>query len=274
MQYALRSKVEAELERLLSLGIISNVETAKVNTTPIVPVLKPSGQVRICGDFKVSVNQYLDLTQYPLPHIEEVFKRLSGGQVFSKLDQPDAYLQFELDDGSKRHVVITTHRGLYRSNSLCFGVSSAPAICQKIIEQILRPVKGVQPYLDDIALKGANLDNHLRILRLVFQNLRQSGVKLKREKCVFVQPSIKYLRQILSGDGLRPDPEKVDAVIKAPPPTNREQLESFLGLVQYYARNVPNLSSLAGPLNEFRKKEVRFEWTQQRQSAYEKIKKN
>ena len=130
MPYALRPKVEAEVERLESLGIISKVETAEFSTTPIVPVLKPSGQVRICGDFEVSVNQYLDLTQYPLPHIEE---RLSGGQVFSKLDLPDAYLQVELDNESKRHVVITTHRGLYRYNRLCFGLSLAQAIFQGII---------------------------------------------------------------------------------------------------------------------------------------------
>ena len=147
-------------------------------------MLKPNGQVRICGDSKVPVNQYLDLTQYPLPHIKEVFERLSGGQVFSKLDLPDAYLQVELDDESKSHVVITTHRGLYRYNRLCFGLSSSPAIFQGIIVQILLPVKGVQPSLDDIALKGANLDDHLRIPRLVFQTLRQAIVKLKREKCL------------------------------------------------------------------------------------------
>ena len=88
--YALRPKVEAELEQLESFGIISKVETAEFSTTPIVSVPKPSGQVRICGDFKVSVNQYLDLTQYPLPHIEEVFERLTGGQVYSKLYLPDA----------------------------------------------------------------------------------------------------------------------------------------------------------------------------------------
>ena len=184
--YALRPKVEAEPDRFESLGIISKVERAEFSTKPIVPVLKPSGQVRICGDFKVSVNQYLDLTQYPLPHIEEVFERLSGGQVFAKHDLPDAYLQIELDEESKRQVVITIHRALYRYNRLCFGLSSAPAIFQGIIEQILRPVKGVQPYLDDIALKGSNLDDHLRVLRHVYQILRQAGVKLKREKCVFV----------------------------------------------------------------------------------------
>ena len=127
--------------------------------------------------------------------------------------------------------------------------------------------------MDYIALKGSNLDDHLQVLRHVFQTLHQAGVKLKREKCDFVQPLIKCLGHILSGDGLRPDPSKVEAVLKAPPPANREQLERFLGSVQYYGRHVPNLSSLAGPLNELRKKEVRFEWTPRRQSAYDEIKK-
>jgi len=192
----------------------------------------------------------LDLTQYLLPHIEEIFERLAGGQLYSKLDLPDAYLQVELDDESKRHVVITTHRRLYRYNRLCFGIASAPAIFQGIIEQILQRVKGVQPYLDDIAVKGVNSQDHLRVLRETFQTLRTAGVKLKLEKCVFSQPSIKYLGHILDGAKLRQDPDKVEAILKAPAPVNREQLESFLGLVQYYGRHVRELSSLAGPLNE------------------------
>ena len=96
--YALRSKIEAELDRLESLGIISKATAAEFSTTQIVPVLKQNGQVRICGDFKVTINRYLDLTQYPLSHIDEIFERLSGGAVYSKLDLPDAYLQVELDE--------------------------------------------------------------------------------------------------------------------------------------------------------------------------------
>ena len=244
-----------QLTRLESLGIISKVNAAEFSTTPIVPVLKPNGQVRICGDFKVTVNRYLDLTQYPLPHMEEIFERLSGGTIYSKLDLRDAYLQVELDEESKRHVVITTHKGLYRYNRLCFGIASAPAIFQGIIEQILQSVKGVQPYLDDIALKGINDQDHIQVLRQTFSTLRQAGVKLKREKCVFMQTSIKYLGHVLDASGLRPDPEKVEAISKAPPPQNREQLESFLGMVQYYGRHVPELSTLAGPLNELRRKD-------------------
>ena len=90
-----------------------------------------------------------------------------------------------------------------------FYIIIASAIFQKIIEQILRKVKGVQPYLNDLVLNSINLDDHLRVLRQVFLTLRQPGVKLKRDKCVFVQPSIKYLVHILSGDGLWPDCSKV-----------------------------------------------------------------
>ena len=163
------------------MGIISKVAAAEFSTTPIVPVLKPNGQFRICRDFEVTVNRYLDLTQYPLPHIEEIFERLSGGEVYSKLDLPDAYLQVELDEESKRHVVITTHKGLYGYNRLFFGIASAPAIFQRIIEQILQPVKGVIPYLDDIALKGRNDQDQIKIFRHTFSTLRQARVKLKRE---------------------------------------------------------------------------------------------
>ena len=90
--------------------------------------------------------------------------------------------------------------------------------------------------------------------------------------CVFMQNSIKYLGHILDASGLRPDPEKVEAILKAPKPQTREQLESFLGMVQYYGRHVPELSTLSGPLNKLRRKEVMFKWTTKQQSAFESVK--
>ena len=87
-----RTKIETELERPEGLGIISKVSTAEFSRTPIVPVVKPTGQERICGNFKITVIRCLDLTQYSLQHIENIFERLSVGAVFSKLNLPDAYL--------------------------------------------------------------------------------------------------------------------------------------------------------------------------------------
>lgn len=161
---------------------------------------------------------------------------------------------------------------LYRYNRLCFGIASAPAIFQGIIEQILRPIPGVQPYLDDIAVKGLNEQNHLTSLRETFKALRQAGVRLKREKCLFAKPEIKYLGHIFNGAGLSPDPEKVKAILEAPRPQKLEELVSFLGLVQYYGRHIPELSTLAGPLNLLRKNNVVFRWTATEQSSFESLK--
>ena len=158
---------------------------------------------------------------------------------------------------------------------MCLGIALAPAIFQGIIEQIFQPVKGVQHYLEDIALKGINDQDHLKVLRHTFSTLRQAGVKLKREKCLFMHKSIKYLGHVLDASGLRPDPDKVEAILKAFQPQNREELESFLGMVQYYGRHVPELSTLSGLFNELRRKETSFlvfKWTTKQQSAFENLK--
>ena len=90
------------------------MDFAEFGTTPIVPVPKPNGTVRICGDFKVSLNKFINAQQYPLPRVDELFTVLAGGNKFSKIDLSDAYLQVELDDESKKYVVIVTHKGLFR----------------------------------------------------------------------------------------------------------------------------------------------------------------
>lgn len=95
--------------------------------TPIVPVLKPNGNVRICGDFKVTVNTQIIVDQHPIPVIDELCNRLNGGERFTKIDLADAYLQMELDDESKKLTVINTPKGLFRYNRLPFGIASAPA---------------------------------------------------------------------------------------------------------------------------------------------------
>ena len=107
---------------------------------------------------------------------------------------------------------------------------------------------------------------------MTVSTLRQAGVKLKREKCVFMQKSIKYLGHVFDASCLRPDPDKVEAILKAPQPQNREKLESFLGMVQYYGRHVPELSTLSGPLNELRRNNVVFKRTPKQHSSFEKLK--
>lgn len=110
---------------------------------PIVPVLKKNGDIRICGDFKVTVNPVLKVNQYPLPKIEDIFTKLAGGQQFTKLDLTQAYLQLPVHEISRELVTITTHKELYRYNRMPFGITSAPAIWQRTIEEVLQGIPGV-----------------------------------------------------------------------------------------------------------------------------------
>ena len=135
MPFALRSAVETELDCLEELGIVEIVSHSDW-ATPIVPVVKGDGKVRICGDYKVTVNPCLDVDQHPLPKPEELFATLSAGQQFSKMDLSQAYLQLELDEESKNLVTLNTHKGLYRFTRLPFGVASASAIFQRLMESV------------------------------------------------------------------------------------------------------------------------------------------
>ena len=134
--YALRDKVAAELSRLEKEGVLKKVESSDW-ATPIVPVLKPDGTVRICGDFKLTLNQYLDVPEYPMPTPEELFTKLNAGDKFTKLDLSNAYQQVVLDEESQPYVTIATHLGLYQYTRLPFGIAAAPAIFQQIIDKLL-----------------------------------------------------------------------------------------------------------------------------------------
>lgn len=167
--------------------------------------------VRICGDFKVTINPALHAVQYPLPCIEDVFTSLSGGEHFSKIDLAQAYLQMEMDEQSKKFLTINTHKGLYQYNCLVFGIASAPALWQRVMDQVLQGIPGMQCYLDDIVTANDDAD--------YLQNLQWVLTKLK--------------------------------MLNAPHPQNVSQLQSYIGLVNYYHKFLPNLSTVLHPLIAF-----------------------
>ena len=163
LPYALRGRVERELERLQSQGVIEPVQFSDW-AAPVVPVVKGDGNVRLCGDYKVTVNKAAKLDHYPIPRIEDLFASLSGGKEFTKLDLSHAYQQVPLDEASRQYVTINTLKGLFRYNRLPFGVSSAPSIFQRIMETLLQGIPGVCVYIDDILVTGKTTQEHLEHL--------------------------------------------------------------------------------------------------------------
>ncbi|KAM7284083.1 uncharacterized protein ISCGN_001186 [Ixodes scapularis] len=269
--YALRSAVEEELQKLEQMGVIKQVSTSEF-ATPIVPVVKKDGTIRVCGDYKTTLNPVLDTEQYPLPKLEEILAALAGGKYFSKLDLSRAYQQVEMSEDSKKLLTLNTHKGLFAVNRLPFGVASAPALFQRIMDNILKGLPGVICYLDDILVTGATAEEHLRNLEAVFCTLQQKGVRVKREKCEFFKESLQYLGHIISETGVKPSEEKVQALLHAPAPTNIAQLRSLLGLINYYGKFTPRLATLAKPFYRLLQKDAPWCWNRKCQDAFQAIK--
>ena len=163
-------KVE-ELQQLTQEGILEPVEFASW-AAPIVAVLKADkSSVTICGDFKRTVNPVSKLDKYPIPKMKDLFAKLAGGELFTKLDLSQAYLQLPLDSESKQFVVINIHKGLFQYTRLLYGISSAPRIFQRVMETLLQDIPGVIVYIDDILITGATEEKHLKSLEEVLRRL-------------------------------------------------------------------------------------------------------
>lgn len=269
--YAMKQKVEEELERLQALGVIEPVQFSKW-AAPIVPVMKPDKTVRICGDYKLTVNQVSKLEEYPLPRVDDLFATLAGGKSFTKLDMSHAYQQLLLDDESKEFVTINTHKGLFKFNRLVFGVASSPAIFQRTMDSLLQGIPHVACYLDDLLITGATEAEHLGNLEQVLQRLSDAGLRLKRDKCVFMSPSVTYLGHKITAEGISPVEDKVRAVKEAPSPKNVTELRSFLGMVNYYGKFLQDLSKVLAPLYKLLHNDTKWQWCEEQEKAFMEVK--
>lgn len=182
--FAWKEAIEKDLQDLIENDVLEPVETSDWGT-PLVPILKPNGKLRICGDYEVTVNQFLSDFKYPLPLIDEIFAALQGGELFTKLDMSNAYNQLILDEQSQLLCVWSTHIGTLKMKRLPFGVKPAAAIFQKVMETLLRDIPFVVVYQDDITVSGRNLAEHLKNLKAVLGKLQQAGLKLNKSKCSF-----------------------------------------------------------------------------------------
>lgn len=195
------------MDRLVELGVIEPVDFSS-----FVPVIKKDGSIRICGDFKVTLNPYIENDQYPLPRIEELFAKLQGGVSFTKLDLSNAYQQVCLDEQSKELVTISTHKGLYRYNRAPFGIASIPAKFQKIMDSLFEGQEGVVVFLDDLLITGRSHQEHMNILNKVLSILQDAGFKISLNKCSFFQKEIAYLGYKINQCGMHTSEDKILAI--------------------------------------------------------------
>ena len=271
--HALFSKVDAELDRWLEEGVAERVDR-NTNTgwgTPLVPVPKADGNVRLAADYRITVNPQLMMQKHPLPTPEEMFVRIKGKR-FCKLDLKDAYLQMELDDESKEMTTVTTHKGLLRMNRLPFRICSCGDIFQAAMDRILEGLDGCVCYLDDLLVMGESEEEMLKNLEQVLRRLKEHGVRLKEKKCKFNLEEVTYLGWRISGTDLKPVPEKIEALQNMPEPKDVSELRTLLGSVNYYHRLIPNMATVMAPLYNLLKKNVKWNWTAECSKAMKMVK--
>ena len=221
--YSEKEEIGLELDRLESVGYYAKVNSSEW-ASPIVPVRKCDGGIRLCGDYKKTLNPSLDTKIYPLPVVEDCFVEMKGGQHFTKIDIKQAYNSIPLREQDQLLATINTHQGLYKPLVLPFGVSSSSAIFQSIIDEVLKGIKHTICRVDDILITGTTTKEHLETLYEVVRRLEECGFKCRWDKSGFLQEMVVYNGYEISREGVRPCRSKVETLREAPYPENLEQL--------------------------------------------------
>lgn len=253
-----RAEIEKQVQKLLEQDII--IPSGSPYSAPVSLVPKKLDHSGI-PKFRMVVN-YMKLNdktvddKFPLPLITDILDQLGRSHYFSVLDLASGYHQLEVAEKDRHKTAFCTESGQYEFKRLPFGLKNAPATFQRCMNFIMRDLlKGTcLIYLDDIIVYSVSLQEHLDKLGKVFQRLREANLKISLDKCEFLKHSIKYLGYLVTNQGLRPDPDKVSAIQRIKLPTDQKQIKSFLGLIGYYRRFIPNFAKITKPMTECLKK--------------------
>ena len=269
--FSVKDKVTAKVNELLEKDIIEKVEGPTVWVSPVVVAPKPSGDIRLCVDMR-RANEAIIRERLPIPTIDEVLESLNGSGVFSKLDLRWGFHQIELDPDSRDITAFATHDGIFRYKRLSFGVNAAPEKYQHIITQSMAGLQGVSNIADDLIVHGRDTEEHDKNLHSVLQRLSEKQLTLNAEKCTFRMTKVVFMGLLLSKHGIGPTEEKVRAVAEASQPQTPSEVRSFLGLVGFSARFIPDFATTADPLRKLARKGEPFVWGKEQEQSFQRLK--
>lgn len=269
--FPLRDEVNKELNRMIEDGILTPVKHSRW-ATPLTIVPKPDGSLRLCGDYRKTVNTMCVTESYPLPTSNEAFFQLSGGKWFSKIDLKHAYNQLKVDEATAELLTLNTPLGLMKMNRLAYGVNAATAIFQRLMMSILAGIDGVACLLDDIAICGYSLNQHNERVVEVLRRLNDIGLKVNKSKCVFTTNKVKFLGFEIDENGVHPSPEKIQEIANKPEPKDKRSLKAFLGLYNFYERFLKEKAVVLEPLYTLLRDDIPWNWGEKQQVAFNKAK--
>ena len=269
---AYEKDLEKEINDMLEAGIISPSSSAW--SSPIVIVPKRDNTIRVCIDYR-QLNKTLVKDSYPLPRIDDIFATLGKTKFFTSIDLKSGYHNIAVAPQDREKTAFCTRTALYHFNVLPFGLCNSPAIFSRMISKVLHGIEGkfAMAYLDDILVFSRTFDEHIEHLKDVFTRLKKANLCLNRKKCHFVKKEVEYLGHLIGPNGIKPNPEKVRVIQTLEPPINVRGVRSFIGMVSYYRKYIPQFSEIARPLTNLTRKNVKFEWNDDTQQAFDFLKK-
>lgn len=267
--------VNEQVDEMLSLDVIEPCESPW--SSPVLVVGKKDGKPRFCLDSR-KLNSVTKKDAYSLPYISEILDNLRDAKYLTSIDLSKAFWQIPINEADKAKTAFyVPQRGTFCFKTMAFGLTNAPATQQRLVDRLFGPEFDLKVfcYLDDIVCVSDNFESHVSLLLRVLAKLKEANLTINFEKTQFFRDSLKYLGYVVDTQGLRTDPDKVEAIIKYPVPTSKKDVKRFLGTASWYRRFVPNFSTLAGPLNKLtstKKGAEPFSWSPEADEAFNKLK--
>ena len=269
--FHLRAKEKKELDKMLAQGIIEEHEGPApwISNTVLAP--KPDGGTRVTVDMR-NVNRAILSSNIPIPRVEEIKAELAGNKVFTRLDFKSAFHQLEIEEESRYLTVFHADGRLMRYCVLTMGTTPASGELTKALRPLFQGIKEVHVIHDDVLIATETEKHHERVLNRVLRIIENSGMTLNIDKCLFYQKEVPFWGVILSEHGMRPNPEKVKALKYATEPENRQELISFLCMIQSNKEFIPFIAQKTSHLRDLTKKGRLFKWNTVCQREFQELK--
>lgn len=272
-----KEEVKTQIQKMLDQGIIRPSVSPWSSPVWVVPKKMDASGVqkwRIVIDYR-KLNELTTGDKYPLPNIADLLDQLGKCKYFSTLDLASGFHQIELSTSDIPKTAFSVENGLYEFTRMPFGLKNAPSTFQRVIDNVMTGLQGEQclVYMDDVIVYSTSLEDHLERLRNVFDRLRQSNLKIQPDKCEFLRKEVAYLGHLITEDGVKPNPAKIEAIQRFPQPRNPKEIKQFLGLTGYYRRFVKDYSKIIKPLTYLLKKDVEYKFDESCIEAFHKCKK-
>lgn len=251
-------EVRRQIQEMKEQGIIQQSNSKYSSPLIVVPKkMDNSGnkKYRIVIDYR-KLNDVTVDDKFPLPNIDSILDKLGKAQYFSTIDLAKGYHQILIKKEDRHKTAFVTPHGLYEFIRMPFGLKNAPATFQRLMNHILRDFinKTCVVYLDDILIFSTSLKEHVRAIKDIFQVLESKNLKIQIDKCNFMKKETEFLGHLITEEGLKPNPNKIEAIKNVGIPKTQREIKSFLGLSGYYRKFVKDYAKVAQPMTKYLKK--------------------